>query len=276
MVSTSHTYLACTQLLLFVFFFWEVHLISIMSYTSPNCLKWLPTFDGQLCHPYHQISVFMLWLQPLSFILLQTVPFLSVNFFFFFSNLRLTFYWRDPARNTCYYCVLWYSSWSDNHSFTYSFLLLLLFVFLQLIEKKIAFRLKWDLNAVTVADFIHELSERLDPILNSYEYTKLVQHSLTLANVYLICKFMNNLECISFSSCVKSLLSCALLALTFSFIYLVYLSRGYRSQFHVHQHSFCIPACLCLFGRSFATPGVSQVLQLRGNAFNTCKNWSSE
>lgn len=48
--------------------------------------------------------------------------------------------------------------------------------------------LKWDLNAVTVADFIHELSERLLPILNSYEREKLVEHSLTLANVCLICE----------------------------------------------------------------------------------------
>lgn len=55
-------------------------------------------------------------------------------------------------------------------------------------EKKIASRLKWDLNAVTVADFIHELAERLFPILNSYERPKLVEHSLTLANVCLICE----------------------------------------------------------------------------------------
>lgn len=50
--------------------------------------------------------------------------------------------------------------------------------------------LKWDLNAVTVSDFIHELAERLVPILNSArERAKLVEHSLTLANVCLICEF---------------------------------------------------------------------------------------
>jgi 2,3-bisphosphoglycerate-independent phosphoglycerate mutase len=50
--------------------------------------------------------------------------------------------------------------------------------------------LKWDLNAVTVADFVQELSERLLPILNSHEIerAKLVEHSLTLANVCLICE----------------------------------------------------------------------------------------
>lgn len=58
---------------------------------------------------------------------------------------------------------------------------------LQLTEKKIASMLKWDLNAVTVADFIHELAERLIPILDS-QRAKLVEHSLTLANVCLICE----------------------------------------------------------------------------------------
>lgn len=72
-------------------------------------------------------------------------------------------------------------------------------------EKKIAFVLKWDLNAVTVADFIHELSERLLPILNSYEREKLVEHSLTLANVCLIYRNF------SFMSVPPSLLSCACL-----------------------------------------------------------------
>ncbi len=63
-----------------------------------------------------------------------------------------------------------------------------MFDWLQITEKKIASRLKWDLNAVTVADFIHELSERLLPLLNSYLMVKLVEHSMTLANVCLICK----------------------------------------------------------------------------------------
>ena len=41
---------------------------------------------------------------------------------------------------------------------------------------------------VTVADFIHELSERISPLLNTSR-AKLVEHSLTLANVCLICEF---------------------------------------------------------------------------------------
>ena len=45
-------------------------------------------------------------------------------------------------------------------------------------------------NAVTMADFIHELSERLLPLLNSYIMSKLVEHSMTLANVCLICKLL--------------------------------------------------------------------------------------
>ena len=63
------------------------------------------------------------------------------------------------------------------------------FDWLQITEKKIASRLKWDLNAVTVADFIHELSERLLPLLDSYLTGKLVEHSMTLANVCLICEY---------------------------------------------------------------------------------------
>ena len=59
---------------------------------------------------------------------------------------------------------------------------------LQSTEKKIASRLKWDLNAVTVADFIHELSERLLSLLDAELTAKLVEHSMTLANVCLICE----------------------------------------------------------------------------------------
>lgn len=73
---------------------------------------------------------------------------------------------------------------------TINFILSLL---IQHTEKKIASRLKWDLNAITVADFIHELSERLFHILNSYQRSKLVEHSLTLANVCLICKLRDGL-----------------------------------------------------------------------------------
>ena len=58
-------------------------------------------------------------------------------------------------------------------------------------EKAIATRLKWDLNAVTAADFIEELSGRIAPILDPCDVNKLVDHSHTIANVCLLCKSHN-------------------------------------------------------------------------------------
>ena len=56
---------------------------------------------------------------------------------------------------------------------------------LRLAEKKICIQLKWDLNAVNVADITCELSLRLLSIVTEFEQEMLVQLSLMLANVYL-------------------------------------------------------------------------------------------
>lgn len=58
--------------------------------------------------------------------------------------------------------------------------------FLQIKEKDIATKLKWNLNAVTAADFIEELSRRLSNLLLKTTLDKLVDHCHTLANICLL------------------------------------------------------------------------------------------
>ena len=59
---------------------------------------------------------------------------------------------------------------------------------LQMKEKQIASELKWNLNAVTAADFIEELSARLALYMPQSTLEKVIDHSHTLANVCLLCK----------------------------------------------------------------------------------------
>ena len=59
---------------------------------------------------------------------------------------------------------------------------------IQLKEKEIATKLKWNLNAITAADFIEELSRRVAHLLPGGVLDKLVDQSHTLANICLLCK----------------------------------------------------------------------------------------
>ena len=61
---------------------------------------------------------------------------------------------------------------------------------LQQTEKKIANQLKWDLNAVTAAEFIEELSPRLADLVPPEDLDRLIDHAHTIANVCLLCKFV--------------------------------------------------------------------------------------
>lgn len=56
-------------------------------------------------------------------------------------------------------------------------------------EKEIAVTLKWNLNAVTAADFVEELSRRLAVHIPAVTLEKLVEHSHTLASNALLCKW---------------------------------------------------------------------------------------
>ena len=58
----------------------------------------------------------------------------------------------------------------------------------QATEKKIANQLKWDLNSVTAAEFIEELTPRLTGLLTPDDLDKLNNHAHTIANVCLLCK----------------------------------------------------------------------------------------
>ena len=62
------------------------------------------------------------------------------------------------------------------------------FARLQNKEKEIAVTLKWNLNAVTAADFVEELSRRLAIHIPAVTLEKLVEHSHTLASNALLCK----------------------------------------------------------------------------------------
>lgn len=63
------------------------------------------------------------------------------------------------------------------------------FAHLQNKEKEIAVTLKWNLNAVTAADFVEELSRRLAVHIPAGTLEKLVEHSHTLASNALLCKW---------------------------------------------------------------------------------------
>lgn len=58
-----------------------------------------------------------------------------------------------------------------------------------MMEKKIAYQLKWDLNAVTAAEFIEELSSRLTDLVTPDDLERLSNHAHTIANVCLLCKY---------------------------------------------------------------------------------------
>ncbi len=60
---------------------------------------------------------------------------------------------------------------------------------LQIKEKEIATKLKWNLNAVTAADFIEELSRRLSSLLMKTTLDKLIDHCHTLANICLLSEY---------------------------------------------------------------------------------------
>lgn len=70
-------------------------------------------------------------------------------------------------------------------------------------EKQIASELKWNLNAVTAADFIEELSARLAQYMPQGTLDKVIDHSHTLANVCLLYH--------TFMTVPPSLLACACL-----------------------------------------------------------------
>ena len=63
-------------------------------------------------------------------------------------------------------------------------------------EKHIAKKLNWNLNAVTTANFIDELSRPLALYFETSVIQKVVTHSLTLANVSLLSEY----TCVSISS----------------------------------------------------------------------------
>ena len=56
-------------------------------------------------------------------------------------------------------------------------------------EKHIAKKLNWNLNAVTIANFIDELSRPLALYFETSLIRKVVTHSLTLANVSLLSEY---------------------------------------------------------------------------------------